>query len=61
VDTLQDIKQAIDRLSPAERNSIVTWILDSRAPGGRVAEPSAAYKPAPKFVSSRSRTTSSWR
>ena len=47
MNTLQDIKQAIDRLSPAERNSVATWILESRDPGDGVAEPAVAYNTAP--------------
>ena len=47
MNTLQDIKQAIDRLSPAERNSVATWILESRDSDDRVAEPAVAYNTAP--------------
>jgi Uma2 family endonuclease len=49
VNTLQDIKQAIDRLSPAERDSIATWILESRDPSDHVAEPAPAYDTAPEI------------
>ena len=47
MNTLQDIKQAIDRLPPAERNSVATWILESRDSDDRVAEPAVAYNTAP--------------
>jgi Uma2 family endonuclease len=47
VNTLQDIQQAIDRLSPAERYSIATWILESKDPGNHVAEPAPAYNTVP--------------
>ena len=49
MNTLQDIQQAIDRLSPAERYSIATWILDSRDSGDHVAEPAPAYNTAPEI------------
>jgi Uma2 family endonuclease len=49
VNTLQDIQQAIDRLSPAERDSIATWILESRDPSDHVAEPAPAYNAAPEI------------
>ena len=40
---MQEIKQAIDRLSPAERYDIAMWILESRQSGDHVAEPAPAY------------------
>ena len=40
---VQEIKQAIDRLSPAERYTIAMWILESRELGDHVAEPAPAY------------------
>jgi Uma2 family endonuclease len=49
VNTLQDIQQAIDRLSPTERYSIAMWILESRGPGDHVAEPAGAYNAAPEI------------
>jgi hypothetical protein len=49
VNTLQDIQQAIDRLSPAERYSVATWILESRDSGDHVAEPAPAYNTAPEI------------
>jgi Uma2 family endonuclease len=49
VNTLQDIQQAIDRLSAAERDSIATWILESRDPSDHVAEPAPAYNTAPEI------------
>ena len=42
---LQDIQQAIDRLTPAERYNIAMWILE----GDRVAEPAPAYNTAPEI------------
>ena len=49
MNTRQDIQQAIDRLSPAERYSIATWILESRDSGDHVAEPAPAYNTAPEI------------
>ena len=46
---IQDIKQAIDRLSPAERYNIAMWILESRDSGDHVAEPAPAYNTAPEI------------
>jgi Uma2 family endonuclease len=43
---VQEIKQAIDRLSPAERYDIEMWILGSRESGDQVAEPAPAYNTA---------------
>jgi Uma2 family endonuclease len=43
---VQEIKQAIERLSPAERYTIAMWILESRESGDHVAEPARAYKTA---------------
>jgi len=43
VNPVQEIKQAIDRLSPAERYDIAMWILESRESGDHVAEPAPAY------------------
>jgi Uma2 family endonuclease len=49
VNPIQDIQQAIDRLSPAERHSIAMWILESRGPGDHVAEPALAYNTPPEI------------
>ena len=49
MNTLQDIKQAIEGLSPAERNSIATWILESRDSDDTVAEPLPEYNTAPEI------------
>ena len=46
MDPVQEIKQAIDRLSPADRYDIATWILGSRESGVHVAEPALAYNTA---------------
>jgi Uma2 family endonuclease len=46
VNPVQEIKQAIDRLSPAERYTIAMWILGSRESGDHVAEPAPAYNTA---------------
>jgi Uma2 family endonuclease len=46
---IQDIQQAIDRLSPAERYNIAMWILESRDSGDPVAEPAPAYNTAPEI------------
>jgi Uma2 family endonuclease len=43
---VQEIKQAIDRLSPAERYTIAMWILGSRESDDHVAEPAPAYNAA---------------
>ena len=43
---VQEIKQAIDRLSPAECYNIAMWILESRESGDHVAEPAPAYNTA---------------
>ena len=40
---VQEIKQAIERLSPAERYNIAMWILESGESGDHVAEPAPAY------------------
>lgn len=44
---LQDIQQAIDRLSPAQRYNIAMWILQST--DDRVAEPAPAYNTPPEI------------
>jgi Uma2 family endonuclease len=46
VDSVREIKQAIDRLSPAERYGIAMWILESWESGDHVAEPAPAYNTA---------------
>jgi Uma2 family endonuclease len=48
MNTLQDIKQAIERLSPAERESIATWIGELEDPGRHVAETAVKYGTAPE-------------
>ena len=45
---VQEIKQAIDRLPPAERYNIAMWILESRESDDHVAEPAPAYNTAPE-------------
>jgi Uma2 family endonuclease len=49
VNSMQDIQQAIDRLSPAERYNIAMWILESADSGDRVAEPAPAYNTPPEI------------
>ena len=46
---MQDIQQAIDRLSPAERYNIAMWILESADSGDHVAEPAPAYNTPPEI------------
>ena len=46
---IQDIQQAIDRLSAAERYNIAMWILESADSGDHVAEPAPAYNTAPEI------------
>jgi Uma2 family endonuclease len=43
---VEEIKQAIDRLSPAERYGIAMWLLESRESGDHVSEAAPAYNTA---------------
>jgi Uma2 family endonuclease len=49
VNDLQDIQQAINRLSRVDRYLLALWALESAGSNGRIAEPASAYNTLPEI------------